>query len=328
MNIAVAAILILASMLPALGRADTRFTVRVDEDLFSGMGNDADYTGGLALTLAGDLFEQSGTGPQWLRRMDRKLGVTAQSYRYELELGGAAFTPLRITETDVLRGDRPYSGILYTSASVIRWGGTQSAATTLLVGVLGSEFVPAAQRHIHRVMGSDQPRGWHHQISDGGEPTVRVMHEVTRASAVMELGRSNAQWLYRMGAGAGLLTDLSVGVAARVGHFGESHWALHSSPLGLGDRMSGSARSERFFYMTLGARLSIYNAFLQGQFRHSDLTMSGSERRRLVPDASLGFVFDASPNFNVHYFVRAQRSEARLAVRGETSVYGGIALSW
>lgn len=328
-NVTAAMVLILASILPGTAHAETEFTLRIDEDLFSGMGNDADYTGGLALTFAGDMFAEPQARRTWIRRLDERLGMAARRYRYEFELGAAAFTPLPISELATQLGDRPYAGIVYTSVTVVRWGGTQSAATTILAGVLGSELVPAAQRHIHRVMGSDQPRGWTHQISDGGELTFRVMHEMTRASAVTDLGRTNAQWLYRMSAGAGLLTDVGFGVAARIGQFAEPHWAIHTSPLGLGDRMvSGSARVDRYLYVTLGARLSLYNAFLQGQFRHSDLTMSSSERRTLVPDASLGFVFDTERNRTVHYFLRAQRSEARLAAREEISIYGGIALSW
>lgn len=327
-SVAVLFLAMLAGTLPA-AIASTSFTVRVDEDLFSGMGNDADYTGGLALTLSGDLYEQPDAAPEWIQRLDKQLGMVAQRYRYEAEIGGAAFTPLRITQSGVQHDDRPYAGILYASATLVRWGGAQSAATTILAGVLGSDLAPAAQRRIHRAMGSDEPRGWHHQISDGGELTFRVMHEVTRATAVRDLGGTNVQWLYRMSAGAGVLTDVGLGVAVRFGQFTDSHWAIHSSPLGLSDRMIASgSRSDRFFYVTAGARLSLYNAFLQGQFRHSDLTVGDNDRRKLVPDASFGFALDTPRNSSLHYFLRVQRSEMRLAARDEVAVYGGIALSW
>src|SRR5687768_6475533 len=101
------------------------------------MGNDADYTGGLAVTLAGDLFARPQAEPAWIQRLDRQLGMVAQRYRNEVELGAAAFTPLRISESDVQRGDRPYAGIVYASATLVRWSGTQSAATTVVAGVLG-----------------------------------------------------------------------------------------------------------------------------------------------------------------------------------------------
>lgn len=320
----------LSGVMPSSVRAGPKLTLHVDEDLFSGMGSDADYTGGLAMTLADELFAAKQSAPAWIENFDNALGVNAENYGYEVELGAAAFTPLRIADSEVVRGDRPYAGIVYVSATLLRSDGAQFAATTLAVGMLGSELIPAAQRRIHRAMGSDQPRGWTHQVSDGGELTLRVTHEVARSSPAIDLGHVSAQWLYRMGVGAGFLTDVNIGIAARFGQFSDPRWNIHSSPLGLGDRMifSRSDRSERFWYVTLGARFSVYNVLLQGQFRDSDHTLSGRDCRALVPDASVGFVFEMDNGFDLHYFLRAQRSEARLAERDETSVYAGVALSW
>lgn len=289
--------------------ADVEHALYVDEDLLSGMAQDADYTGGIALAFA----------------VDR-----AEDRRYEFEVGGAAFTPLAITDPDVVAHDRPYAGLIYISGALDQLEEHRAATTTLTVGVLGLPWIATVQRRVHRAMGSDRPRGWQHQISDGGEPTLRLSHERRWLSEPMELAGGRAQWLYRVGAGVGFLTDLNFGLAARFGRFSDPRWDLHSSPTGLGDRAAfgRAAEHDRFLYATLSVRVPAYDAFLQGQFRDSDVTVPSRDRRYLVPAASLGGVLGLSRGRNLHYFIRAQRSDIRLAERSETAVYGGVSLSW
>ncbi len=289
--------------------SDLEHALYVDEDLLGGMAQDADYTGGVAVTFTTDRGDGS---------------------RREIEVGGAAFTPAEISSPDIVWHDRPYAGLIYVSAALDRLNDRSAAATTLTIGVLGLPWIGNTQRRVHRAMGSDRPRGWHHQISEGGEPTLRISHERRWLSEPIELAGGRAQWLYRAGVGAGFITDLSLGFAARFGSFSDARWDLHSSPTGLGDRAAfgRTAERDRFVYTTLSLRVPAYDAFLQGQFRDSDVTVRARDRRYVVPAASLGVVFGLPRGRNLHYFIRAQRSEVRLAERSETAVYGGISLSW
>jgi len=322
---------VIGGALCSSANAELARTLYIDEDLFSGIANDADYTGGLAVTFADDLVMGAGGVPRWIEQLDRMLGLHSPQHRYEIEVGAAAFTPQDIADFQVVRGDRPYAGIVYASATLIQAQGPSfSATTTVTAGILGSAFIPRVQRRVHRAMGSIQPRGWHHQISDGGEGTLRLSHELKWARPVADLGGMQGQWLYRAGAGIGFVTDVSVGVAARIGQFSSARWDIHSSPTGLSDRsmFDRSDQRARFLYVTMSARVPLYNAFLQGQFRDSEVTMSARQRRYLVPDASLGFVLGLPKGRDLHYFLRAQRSDARLERRSETFVYAGVALSW
>src|SRR6202008_2731812 len=104
------------------------------------------------------------------------------------------------------------------------------------LGCLGSALVPRAQRGVHRAMGSVQPEGWRHQISDGGELTARLMHERQWAREAVSFAGSDLQLLYRAGAGIGFMTDVTAGVAARWGRFKSPAWRIHASPTGLGYR--------------------------------------------------------------------------------------------
>ena len=322
----------IASALTCLtAAAETTRTIYLDDDLFSGVGTDADYTGGGALTIAGELDANTPRRQARLAAMDRFFGIQSSTYRYELELGVAAFTPLDISHDEPLWSDRPYAGLVYVAATLEQIHDPyRSAVTSLAIGVLGSSLVPRAQRRIHRTMGSVQPRGWHHQISEGNEATLRLMHERKWAGEIAHLGNSRAQWFYRAGAGLGFLTDVSAGVGVRVGRFADPTWNIHGSPTGLSDRgvASGGDDGDRFFYGTLSARVPLYNALLQGQFRHSDFRVPSDRIRRLVPDLTLGFLLGLPKGRDMHYFVRAQLSDVRLAHRSDTIVYAGLALSW
>jgi len=312
-------------------RAEPTRALYIDEDLFSGMATDADYTGGVAVVFANDLIAESDNTRRWLTRLNRLVGMQSSSYRYEFEVGAAAFTPADTASSAVVAGDRPYAGLVYGSAAVIQsQDDRHSAVTVLTVGALGLGIVPTAQRRIHRAMGSAQPNGWQHQISAGGEPTLRLAHEQTWARPAVDLAGGRAQWLWRAGAGLGFITDVSVGTAVRFGRFSDSRWSIHTSPTGLSDRaLSGHADPhDRFLYATLSARLPLHSVFLQGQFRDSDVTVPSSERRYLIPDASLGYVAGLRNGRALHYFLRAQRSDVRLTKRSESIVYAGLSLSW
>ncbi|HEY6642668.1 lipid A deacylase LpxR family protein [Povalibacter sp.] len=317
----------------SMAEAETTHTIYLDDDLFSGMSNDADYTGGGAFTVAGTLEPDATPGRQArLAAMDRLLGIQSSSYRYELEIGVAAFTPADIRDSEPVWDDRPYAGLVYVSGSLQQIQDPyRSAVTSLAVGVLGSAFVPHAQRRVHRTMGSERPRGWQHQVSDGAEPTLRLMHERKWTSEVTDFRGSRMQWFYRAGGGVGFLTDLSAGIGARVGRFADATWNIHGSATGLSDRgVMGSSddAGDRFFYGTLSARVPLYNALLQGQFRHSDVTVPSDRIRRLVPDLTLGFLIGLPKGRDMHYFVRGQLADVKLPQRSDTTVYAGVALSW
>ena len=84
------------------------------------------------------------------------------------------FTPRDLGARDVVRGDWPYASLFFLSAGR-RYASPVSRVaydTSLTIGVLGLAAAADVQRVLHDVTGTVQPKGWSHQISDGGEPTV------------------------------------------------------------------------------------------------------------------------------------------------------------
>ncbi|MGC1510196.1 hypothetical protein [Ketobacter sp.] len=77
--------------------------------------------------------------------------------------------------------------------------------------------------------------------------------------------------------------------------------------------------------MALKARA--YNAFLQGQFRHSDHRLSHDEVNYLLAEAWVGYTLSFAGNFKFSYVLRAQTSEIRSGEGDRAMVWGGLVVS-
>ena len=85
-----------------------------------------------------------------------------------------AFTPSDVLDPRPIQNDRPYASLLFTSNGRVQVSGDRSAWTSSLsVGLLGLPLSGELHKGVHKVTGSDPPRGYDHQISAGGEPTAR-----------------------------------------------------------------------------------------------------------------------------------------------------------
>src|SRR5690606_31970296 len=85
------------------------------------------------------------------------------------------FTPEDIEREDANPADRPYASLVYASTRAERVYPMEGkvVSSQLTLGVLGLDVVGDLQKGLHNVIEGDSPRGWRHQISDGGEPTLR-----------------------------------------------------------------------------------------------------------------------------------------------------------
>ena len=99
----------------------------------------------------------------------------------------------------------------------------------------------------------------------------------------------------------GFLTETSAAVSLRVGRFDTPWWSFApeltdyiAAPTPVEVAAACSAR----LYFFAGARVKAraYNAFLQGQFRHSDVRYSYDEIEPLVAEAWIGVVTQLFPN--------------------------------
>lgn len=326
----------LVCLLPALawgGEEAEIWAISVDNDLFGPTRSDRDYTAGFALTYAGP----RATG-RW-NLLDRSLSALNSAFLDQagkggdldaaVEFGLYGFTPQDLTRREVIRDDRPYSSLVYLSSSRSHPipGSRNGWTTSLTLGVLGLGLFEAGQNAIHPIVGSEAAEGWDHQVSEGGEPTFRysvAYHDY------LENSRPDSQFKLTYYGSVGYLTEAGVALVFRDG--------LISSPdnrfnpeLGIyGERsllpaMEGA--HESYLWGGVAAKGRLYNAFLEGQFRHSDHEIARSDLRHWLLEAWVGYTHTFFQDYKLSYFVRAQTSEIQGGEGDRGLVWGGLVLS-
>jgi hypothetical protein len=319
------------------------WTLHVDNDLFAFTDHDRDYTGGIALTLSGRAATEHplslSAALDWINRQTRLNALVAEASVEEraLELGLEVFTPHDLGAAQPLYEDRPYANLVYASSSALEHDAGRGVAlqSSLTVGVLGLPFAESLHRLAHRAFGSDEPRGYAHQISDGGEPTFR--YAVARTKLLAEGAYAGRPYWIRYGidASVGYLTEASASIAFRWGRTPLPWWSsVPASSDYAGQPPVGAAVPERGVSgvdvmldagIRVGARL--YNSFLQGQWRDSEVTFSSSELNRALLEIWLGVttVFEHGPS--VSYTIRRQTEEIQSGPGARSFTWAGIAVS-
>ncbi len=282
--------------------------------------DDRNYTMGLAFPMMGQWIHRAKLDLA-LRGMDCLTGLNKAHndqvtnsgedsiQDFSLVFGHTAFTPHRIELTAPIPGDRPYASLLFLSAArtTVNPHERRVLRSELTLGVLGLRIGHGVQTWIHRkrragngpgALTPYDPRGWPHQISDGGEPTAKYTVSLGKAA-------SESPWhdLSLHGeASVGYYTNVAAGALVRVGHLRSPFWALNSTPLNVGNQVVRKpldeqlqvdyVRSQRRFELAGFAagrmRLVGHNALLQGQFKHSDVTMNAGQISRVVLEGEIG----------------------------------------
>src|SRR5262249_25173080 len=111
----------------------------------------------------------------------------------------------------------PYANLLYAASSQVALDEQRGTAfqSSLSIGVLGLPIAEAVQHAVHELLGNTEPRGYSHQISDGGEPTF--MYSVSRYRLLHQGWYRGHPYSLRVGAGAsvGYLTEANLEIVAR-----------------------------------------------------------------------------------------------------------------
>lgn len=322
----------------------TGWSLYIDNDILTPRPRDRDYTGGLSATLAG---HRAATWPvsvdALLGRIDKAFGLPPESHEagiyqmHSLQLGMAAFTPGNILINSVTPGDRPYAALVYLANSRLTLDEKNpdtAALTTLTFGVLGLSLVPGAQRIFHRATRSYTPEAWGHQISDGGEPTLRYSYVREHLLASGENDHARYEIKPSFEAAAGFITDASVALSARWGRITTPWWSFSPDRTEYFSQPSAGlareqVRSGRELYAFVGGKLKVrpYNVFLQGQFLRSDLTYEPDDIRPVMAEAWLGVTGQLSRNDWLSWELRYQTSELRVEPGDRPLVWGRIFLT-
>jgi len=307
---------------------NTGWAFYIDNDAFALVSRDQQYTGGFALTLSGRRAAEYTISLQpVLDAIDRTTGFdglgkgSAHLQRHALHVGVAAFTPKDIAAREPIPDDRPY-------ASLVLLSNTQQTAnladhvvyqSSFVLGLLGTDVAESMQNAIHKSDGFQPARGWDHQISDGGEPTA--LYVASRYETIafhVEPGGGDYQLQTSLGASLGFATQIGVGISGRWGRIDTPWWTFvpdYAEYASLGTPVSGRTQggglhgNDLFVWGGLGVRYRLYNALLEGQFRHSDVTYGRDQLHSLLAELSVGVTAGVGGGRYLSFLLRARTPE-------------------
>ena len=313
----------------------------IDNDVFSGQEGDRDYTGGLAVTLSGQRAQEFALSiDSWRNAVDGWFGVNKlydkqQHFKlHSFEYGFTLFTPGDITNPDPIPDDRPYASLFFISNAEQTIVPSRNLAyqSTLTIGILGLPIAEDIQASLHNLTGSAEPQGWEHQISYGGEPTVKFSLSVQK-TLVINNGKIDYELKTSAEGNIGYNTDIGIGIGGRWGRINTPWWSFNphqAEYINLGSPVVATVRDHvgRELYLWAGANLkySFYNALLQGQFRDSTVTFDRDQLEHVIAEGWIGVTREFSNEFRGSLYVRA-RSEEYKGPNARNPVWGGIIVS-
>ena len=314
--------------------------VDLDEHLLVDPPRDEDYAGGLAVFLASTQHACGGRMPlSILGKLDHLFGIGAGSRSINRQttdaVGGGltVFTPANLRATSPNPGDRPYASLLYFSATrrVVNTRAQVAVDSTWTIGLLGLGVGRDLQNVLHDVTGSQQAMGWRHQISAGGELTAKFGVARQALWWRTHLGRTDIDLKWSALANVGTVTDAGVAWNLRVGRIRSPWWAYTPEQNTYTDDFAaipriavGGADWELFAMAGARLRARAYDAFLQGQFRHSDLRYPLSALRPVLADAWFGLQWNVAHLFDLRYLARIQTAELRNGPGARTLIWGSL----
>ena len=250
-----------------------------DNDILVPGSRDQDYTYGLNLTFSGaDVEDHWASLHQPLDWLDQQIGldrhVTDSVPSARIEYGIFGFTPEDITQTAPQPGDRPYAGLVYVSSTRERYQPASEVSwqSSLTLGVLGLDIVGNLQDEVHAITGSEEPRGWDNQISEGGELTAR--YSLARQTLLYSSG-SGLEIKSTLLGSVGFITEASWSLSLRAGSI-QTPWVSFNPELtsyGENAIPSDIGRvTEHYFWTGISLKARAYNVFparpVQGQRGH------------------------------------------------------------
>ncbi|HYE08079.1 MAG TPA: lipid A deacylase LpxR family protein [Planctomycetota bacterium] len=209
----------------ASAQDDARGVVYLTHDNDIIAGSDDGYTGGVQIGYVSRYAPSYAMTPapgraiaralDGLPPLDRPGRERFVSYSLALRM----FTPEDITAERLLVDDQPYVGVLAASATAAAQDASRLDALTITAGVAGpASMAGPAQRALHRALGSNTPRGWHHQI--GNEPILNAQYDHRWRIGDVDAGPAgDGDAILSGSVAAGNLQSLAtVGIGVRWGH--------------------------------------------------------------------------------------------------------------
>ena len=130
------------------------------------------------------------------------------------------------------------------------------------------------------------------------------------------------------------LTEASVALTLRWGRIHTPWWSFvperaeyMMEPAPVFGGASPDGPRELYAWAGIKGRARLYNAFLQGQFRDSDLTYDFEDTRPLIGELWAGVTAELAAGYRLSYVLRYQSSELRTRPGDRDLFWGGVSVS-
>ncbi|WP_309044520.1 lipid A deacylase LpxR family protein [Marinobacter sediminicola] len=331
-------LLFVLAMLSATTNAESTnsvLAISTDNDLLAPTQTDRDYTAGVSVTYSSNSVEFSNnvfsrmTGNIDQTLLAEPMRLSAEPVSTALEFGIYGFTPETIESKTIDTADRPFSSLVYISSSrsYQQPGSGTGWTTSLTLGALGLDVFESGQNAIHKATGSDRAEGWEHQISEGGEPTLRysaAYHQYLMAS------QPDRKLKVTYFGSVGYLTEFGAALVFRDGLISSPDNRFNPELMAYGERapsVSTPGGRENYFWGGMSVKARAYNAFLQGQFRDSDHELRANDLNILLAEVWAGYTHSFFGGTELSYVLRVQSSEIKSGNGNRTLAWGGLVFS-
>ncbi|MBN4055126.1 lipid A deacylase LpxR family protein [bacterium AH-315-K03] len=194
-------------------------TLTSENDIIAG--DDGGYTNGISYTWGKGSFEKfEDHTPDWINWLSEDLWIaTAANKRRGISytIAQTMYTPTNIEIETPIANERPYAGILLWQTNLHAFDEKVSDRWSLALGVLGeASLAEQSQKFVHKVTGSEEPKGWDNQLNN--EAVLRF--QVSRLWRLIngDIGTIDYDVIGNTLASAGnLRSDLGLGVGFRLG---------------------------------------------------------------------------------------------------------------
>ena len=198
---------------------------RFDNDVFYSRSNDdQNYTYGLIWDWSSNKARQHYLHTESLQNvLFDKISWISSDYStdYHYQFGLTNFTPDNLSSLELVSDDRPYANLLYSTSEIYRIRNNESWGIGVTLGLIGTDIGEILQSGDHalvrKVSNSStpvDPKGWDHQISDGGEPTAKIdfsYHRRLVSSSYIDIAVSTGMELgYYRSARAGIVAKMGI----------------------------------------------------------------------------------------------------------------------
>lgn len=253
-----------------LASVDATFTFSLDNDGIFGV--DQDYTNGIFLSYTTPALSREGQYA-WMSLSEK---YASSIDKFEWLIGHKMWTPSDIGATEPIANDRPYAGFFHTEINYLSLNPQQSVRYNLTLGTTGEHALSEkAQRLVHSITGSTEPKGWEYQVDN--QFTVGVGYK-RFDNLHREVHRDSKEWeisnLVEVNAST-FRSDVSAGVMFRYGS--ELSQSMGAADISVerpfNASMMGNTSSGWFLF-----------SGITGRYRFNDLSIEGE--RSGIPEPS------------------------------------------